>query len=236
MSKHPNTPRKQDKEAVTDQSNPQQEQEEVHLGASTLAQGNPTKVQTQTTNTKWRKSLDWWKPRIELVALVAGVGYALVTYLQWRDLRRNFLIDERPWVTTTDFILSEPATGTVMYVDYGVRNHGKTPAVHERASGDLHFWTEDQPMQPFHNIGTQENIIAPGDVSISARASFQQTPHQAEINDYLGRKRSLYIHGKVSYQDIFGKDHWTTFCAFHEYGTHLGKFTLCGKGNEVDRN
>src|ERR1700722_14701384 len=35
---------------------------------------------------------------ISAIGVGAAIVYAIITYLQWSDLRRNFMIDERAWL------------------------------------------------------------------------------------------------------------------------------------------
>jgi hypothetical protein len=51
----------------------------------------------------WRKRpLGWWKDRIEFVAFVFAIGYAVVTYCQWKDAHETFNQVQRPWIGFLD--------------------------------------------------------------------------------------------------------------------------------------
>jgi hypothetical protein len=39
-----------------------------------------------------------WKSALEVIGIIAGIGYAIITFLQWRDLGRNFKDSQRAWV------------------------------------------------------------------------------------------------------------------------------------------
>ena len=39
-----------------------------------------------------------WKHWLEGIALMAGIGYAIITFFLWSDAKDNFIKDHRPWV------------------------------------------------------------------------------------------------------------------------------------------
>jgi hypothetical protein len=45
-------------------------------------------------------------------------------------------------------------------------------------------------------------------------------------------KRSIFAHGKVTYEDVFGDHHWMTFC--QEFSTELNRFAIYDEHNETD--
>ena len=63
---------------------------DFHVRPSPKQQPGPQKKRYQ--------SFDWWKSRLEVAAYIFAVVYAVITYFQWRDLRHNFMVDERAWV------------------------------------------------------------------------------------------------------------------------------------------
>ena len=64
---------------------------------------------------------------LEGVGIAAGIGYAFVTYLQWKDLRHNFQVSERAWLKL-EVIFPRSAT-TDMQVNVIVANIGKSAAL-----------------------------------------------------------------------------------------------------------
>jgi hypothetical protein len=55
-----------------------------------ITQGNQT--------LPWWRRFGWWN-FVTRIGILGGIGYAIVTYIQWRDLRRNFEAEQRAWVT-----------------------------------------------------------------------------------------------------------------------------------------
>jgi len=49
----------------------------------------------QETAAPWWRTWFVWKRIIQTGGILSGIAYALVTYLQWRDLGNNFRIDQR---------------------------------------------------------------------------------------------------------------------------------------------
>jgi hypothetical protein len=91
----------------------------------------PIRIQTETK----RSCIEWvWqiiKGTLEIGGFAAVIVYAVTTYCQWRDLRHNFIVDERAWVGI-DIQLSaiKNPDGTIKFVANGVfKNTGKTPAL-----------------------------------------------------------------------------------------------------------
>src|SRR5438445_3423263 len=83
-----------------------------HEGDATIRQP-PLKPQVKTApkqtgkpSDPWHKTLQGWKAVLEVIAIPFALGYAVVTYCQWRDMQRNFLIDERAWVIPYQCTLS----------------------------------------------------------------------------------------------------------------------------------
>ena len=65
------------------------------------------------------------------MGIAAGIIYAAVTVLQWRDLRRNFRVDERAWVgpLSTAIASEDTPDGSGVIFEIPYTNTGKTPAL-----------------------------------------------------------------------------------------------------------
>ena len=77
--------------------------EDGNTGRQTLAvpEVPPTPPDTPKTKSPWYKSREKWeiaKTVLEVVAIPFAIGYAVVTYRQWRDLQGNFEVEKRPWI------------------------------------------------------------------------------------------------------------------------------------------
>src|SRR5207253_7074434 len=73
---------------------------------------------------------------LEIVAIPFAIGYAFVTYFQWRDANRNFRIDQRPWIkvelipseSTGQQVTITTTVGSFLTIPVRIKNIGKTPA------------------------------------------------------------------------------------------------------------
>lgn len=52
---------------------------------------------------------------------------------------------------------------------------------------------------------------------------------------YRAGKLTVWVTGRISYLDAFGRPHWTNFCAYHTPDLNRQLFSLCDTGNELDR-
>jgi hypothetical protein len=165
------------------------------------------------SNKKW--SLDWWKSRIEFVAFLFAIGYACVTYCQWRDANRNFTIEQRAFVYLKEILIvgdgSLPSTQVPdkpARVVIDVENSGATfardvtaeagmCAVGGKLPSDFSFPTP---------IRSDPLLIAPrgpGQISFDVNSNVL---NKAELGNWV-----LYVWGTITYRDIFGAKHLTAF-------------------------
>ena len=69
-----------------------------------------------------------WK-WVKRAGLVAGILYAVVTFLEWKDLRRNFALDQRPWVGVLDTRIIQFGSEQDYILQIQLNNSGKNPAL-----------------------------------------------------------------------------------------------------------
>jgi hypothetical protein len=55
---------------------------------------------------------------------------------------------------------------------------------------------------------------------------------EEDVSAITNFKKLITVYGKIKYDDIFGKPHWTNFCLTHHPTTEV--FDICTKGNESD--
>jgi hypothetical protein len=150
-------------------------------------------------------------------------------------------LDQRPWIFVSSLVLfSEPERGKpAPSISVSTTNTGKTPGI-DVVSVYETLSSNGDPVN--RELSTTEKIQyglhPPGGGQSFA---FKTVPINSAISNnavvgldaYRGGKSLIYIHGKLSYSDSFGNQYWTTFCAYHTYGTMLNLFTLCLRGNNV---
>jgi len=124
-------PSKNYQHSVAERNDTDEEDEaSVLLHSSAVSGPKYTKYTQQrggSTIPRWKLALSSVRSKITLrnAGIVAGIVYALVTYLQWKDLRRNFETDERGWVRLS-FAWPMPSTQS-NHMEIGLQNVGKSP-------------------------------------------------------------------------------------------------------------
>jgi len=233
------TPRQQYETAVGPQDHPTQEhattQGKMPLGAHI----SPTPYAKEKTKHRWYRPFEWWKSRLEIIAIFAGVGYAFVTYFQWRDLHHNFEVDQRAWIKV-DY---GPVTSTpVVPIRMKFTNVGKSPAL--RISIDVVVETVQSKMGPSF-VPAQKHteaisaLLFPNDSPIDLLAELFNDSNgsaraltEAEVQSLVDGKSYLAIYGQVIYADQFGV-HWTHFCSWKAYSTAKYEARSCIMWNAV---
>jgi hypothetical protein len=139
---------------------------------------------------------------------------------------RNFRIDERAWIGFTlagdhiTFTLGKP-----FLVPTEILNTGKTPARDVEGNVAVRIVEKDASIDfsyaPGHaNYRIHGGTLFPGGKIIESFEGIQHGAENAEpiiITKPLGQKimnaqSFVIIHGRITYQDEFGTEHWTTFC------------------------
>ncbi len=179
-----------------------------------------------------------WRRILEVTAWLAAIGYALVTYFQWRDIRNNFIVDQRAWVSARQFLLTSELDETSAFrARVFIQNTGKTPAIDFMVQNAMALSDHVPPCFQWKQTSTAPNrgILPPNLTDYLIQANLRTPPSQDVVKRYREHKMDLYFYGMARYKDVFGKDHWTQFCGFHTFGDQLTDFGLCGSCNEMDR-
>jgi hypothetical protein len=170
------------------------------------------------------------KDLLETVAFIFAIGYAVVTFFQWQDARRNFKTDERAWVLPLVPSAEKTDSGDT-YFKIPFKNTGHTPALR------VHAWIGTTPN--FAAIPNTDPIATGNDVDSSVVApdgigntSTMQTPFKDISLDPIRHGARLYIYGTIAYNDVFGIAHWSQFCVYP--GMNLQSFGPCSKHNTTD--
>jgi hypothetical protein len=155
------------------------------------------------------KPLRWWKPRLETIAVFFAVGYAVVTYFQWRDSVRNFLTDERAWIAPHGVTPHKPYIASHLAITIRYENTGKTPGYIDSIVTRVGFATP-----------TQINWVDTRKAGSEAMAPNQEIPvttvakpiSDAEFQMIENGKMGLAFDTTVYYHDVFGKFRTTESC------------------------
>ena len=185
-----------------------------------------------------------WLQRLEAAGIVFAMAYAIVTGLQWWDLRQNFKIDQRAWVKVRYQFLPDqldPKKPLDRWLVVGV-NAGKSVAtgVHMKTQFEI-VPSSASPSYSFIKQHGEGDIspLFPGDDSGFVPAFLESTKtapralRADEIDDLTKGLSYLAVFGIVTYKDQFGP-HWTRFCFWKSFATQ-GNFNAdsCVEWNTV---
>jgi hypothetical protein len=151
--------------------------------------------------------------------------------------------DQRAWVAVVD-IQGIPEVGTIFSVNLLAQNSGKTFAKNLTIRAVVELITEKgkEPDFSLEDIAAARkdssvSLLAPNaEYVMDVELRKQTPPHEMTQSDLDGIRRgnlTIFIHGKMTYDDIFGCAHWTSFC------TRLKpdlKYASYGKHNDADQN
>jgi hypothetical protein len=151
--------------------------------------------------------------------------------------RGTFRDDQRAWVRLVD-IQGIPEVGTIFSVDLVAENTGRTFAknVTMRAVVELITEREKEPDFSLEDSGAARkessvSLLAPNaDYEMEIQLRKQTPPHEITQSDLAGIRDgnlTIFVHGKMTYDDIFGCAHSTSFCTrlkpdltYASYGKH----------------
>lgn len=227
-------------EAVGDRGQAGEEQEKVQSGPPMLSHGNPPEIKPHKPKGKWYKSFDWWKSRLEIVAVFAAIALAALTYCQWRDAHENFRIDERAWVSPFQPCIEKPHARAVLADEGCAEDPDKGPAIFKvlyKNNGktyatNVSSWIGTTPIlaelqTPEEGEGGPSALLAPGAVANTS------TPPIQSIGLTQLAAHPIYVYGQIWYRDIFGGRHWTQFCFTH-FSDSGKAFGVCPIHNTYD--
>jgi hypothetical protein len=198
---------------------------------------------------RWIKRIFLKRDRLERIGILFGVAYAITTILQWRDLRRNFVTDERAWVNIAPLeqLTTMPVDSVqALIINARMVNSGKTPAtkgIHIECVVEIVKATTPPSFDynGFRAI-TDIPLIFPTHVSdvpcMKSTGNILNpvpvTPDQRR--DLKSGALYLAIFGKIDYRDQFGP-HWTHFCWWQGFAEGaMVASRPCVDYNDVDGN
>ena len=152
-------------------------------------------------------------------------------------------LEQRAWVAAAinkDTVIEagKPFTGTI-----GVRNTGRTFAKDVRVFARSDGFSKNSPKPDFDAIDdrglaqeTRGTLLSP-EMDLPVYIGNKETGEKL-TQDVIDLMKSgdlpFYVHGKLRYTDVFGCDHWTTFCTKLITGTLT--FGSCEDHNDTDNN
>lgn len=217
----------------------------------------PSDVKTETTAAQGRtETRERKKLKIEFWTLIVVGIYALLTlWLSWSTqalvnvTKDQFTKDQRPYIWYTHIDIDPPAIGKKITAMVTFRNVGKSPA--------LKLWIPEVDILYGANAETladkyfeifQRYKVVRSHPEYSSVLLFPESP--ADQNTYLrhpaasaddltaeeaqwisNHANSLYIVGKVFYEDMAGNTYHSDFCVMTGKG---GEFANCRNHNDIN--
>jgi hypothetical protein len=191
----------------------------------------------------------WFKWYVIFTGVIAGlnVGILFLMWLQRRAMlgqidemqkarqhdREMSKLEYRAWLQF-DGMEGGFAENGALNAKIRIKNSGRTPAK------DVHMWYSqekalagDKPKFSYTNeYAISHHVVPPhGHVTLTHGVNtFGVTDEQ-----WMKIERDelfVYLHGKITYKDVFGYPHWLTFCFF--YNNNSGTFRVSDYHNETD--
>ena len=170
-----------------------------------------------------------------MIAIPFAIGYAVVTYRQWRDLHQNFEIDERAWLYVSRSVLPKEPSEEDRHIQINtfVVNSGKTPAVAVGLKSGIFLFDHDPPMVDWKQIQLEpQGVLFPGQINGSFVRE-TQLYGAPDVAIYKAKKARIYLRTCLVYTDTFNKPHFTESCVYHIFGQAPDEWIGCN-GNTVD--
>ncbi|HEV2399280.1 MAG TPA: hypothetical protein VGS27_20200 [Candidatus Sulfotelmatobacter sp.] len=131
----------------------------------------------------------------------------------------TFRKDQRAWIGPAQHGPINISPGSPLTIEIIVQNYGKTPAL----KFESHSWLLDHATGSPPNFAvaprsrvSSSDVLYPG-MQISLIPSTQGQKITAEqVAAFQSGKRTLYVFGDLSYNDVFGSAHRSTFCLYLE--------------------
>jgi hypothetical protein len=201
----------------------------------------------------WNKLREHLRDPKFLVEVLALVGLGTYTYFTIRMYSANkqsadaatsaaktaeqtMRLDQRAWIAVTAINSKQPPQINQKFA-YSVHfiDTGKTPASNVVVyPGDELI---DKGQKPNFSISTPVRL---GVLSPGSERTYENGPVPAtrKISTMTGgdlavlRTKTLSIHGKITYDDIFGCHHWITYCA--SLKDDWSGYVFCAENNDTD--
>jgi len=169
-----------------------------------------------------------------------GIAALGIYTLQWREMRkatratqdsvtnadRNFRRDERAWVSfsfgpgSVTFTIGKPFLVPTLLI-----NTGKTPAKNVEGNIVVGVFERGKPLDFSYAAGHANYRVAAGTIfpNGSITESFEGIEHGTDhanaiiitkslAEEILTNRSLVIVHGRITYYDIFGDQHRTTYC------------------------
>lgn len=173
-----------------------------------------------------RERPQFWRI-VNRIGVIAAIGYAVVTYLQWRDLKRNFEADERAWISSQGMHLHVPYDQSHLAVTADLINTGKSPVLIDHI--EVRIGESSAPFTTtswFMDLHLSGGSLGPNAVFPLTLGEGDNDIGEEKFNLMQDRKLRHDMWATIWYTDVFGHSHSTDICV-----TLIGKQNDLGPGN-----
>lgn len=219
-----NAPLQQDKTGTSPQDTATQKDNAASGEPAAIPKVDPAPSNTDQSKHPWYKTVQGWKSLLEVVAIPFAIGYAVVTFQQWHDLRHNFEVEERAWLKI-DYAVPDNITSNAA-VEIRITNIGKSVALRGVADTMLEIVDSknDPSFEPVaYHYKTSLPPLFPADKQTFTVTRTPNNPDGSprpltgtELQGLTTGHSYLAVYGRVVYLDQFGM-HWTRYCTWHSY-------------------
>lgn len=236
----PDKAKKEELEATSTQA--VDDRKEIQPSPSQETEKSGNTGQPDSKNWRFNKEVDL----LDTVGTLIGIIALVVLIYQSCELEKTNEIADRSARTSSRAYISvslPEIEGDILAnplrVTYFTKNTGQTPAyeVQEKAMVKILPEKDLENIEDPHNLVPYktEQVINP-DVEAIRYISPIEEPKSHK--GYSSAERRIVVWGKVTYKDVFGNLHWTTFCFTYSWGR--GKFTAnggrTGRFNDADKD
>jgi len=222
---------------------------------TTVSQSPPSPYENGKPREKYRDWLDYATMGLQVIGLVVLIAYTTFAFLQWREIQRstnaameNFKRDERAWMA---FKFMEGNItfniGKSFFVPTQVMNNGKTPARDVQGKIVVGVFKNGEQLGLDYSPGHAHyqvfagTIFPTGHIEQSFEGIRHGIPNAEPIilnkpmwEEILSGKSVVVVHGRIEYKDIFGTEHWMTYCRYVLHPELISE--ECTRYNDADDN
>jgi len=157
---------------------------------------------------------------------------------------KQITLGERAWLEVR--VRTQASSGFPARIEAGrlsdirvtITNTGRTPAINVRVADSREPVTKDKsgrfllpkPIYRTADYVPSGNIPPSGEIYSDFVSDIIT---QEDMNRITSQGVRIYIHGRIEYWDVYGVEHWLTFC---NYLLPLGGYAVCEENNDIDKN
>ncbi len=128
---------------------------------------------------------------------------------------QQFRLDQRAWVGVVSIDPPDLKPKSEFFLSLHAMNSGHTPALNFQSLVVLHSLKKDEKFKAIYaplppNWVRSNRVVQPGEQVTLNTNRYQLT--QGQIDWIKNGTYILYVYGKMSYDDVFHEQHYTTFC------------------------